>query len=46
MTLLHNYGGSKQKSSGMTQMQTFVTEDKAKPNTEKFKRLKVVGGQD
>jgi len=44
IALLQNYGGSKQKSYKIMQMQVFATQGISKVHTE-YKRLKLGGGQ-
>jgi hypothetical protein len=41
---LQKYAGSKQKSSKIMKMKMFAILDKAKPDTENIKRLKLGGG--
>jgi hypothetical protein len=42
---IYDYAGNKQKSYKITKMQMFETLNKASPDTGKYKRLKLGGGQ-
>jgi hypothetical protein len=44
-TLLHNYAGSKEKSSKTTQIQPFKTKEKAKPCTENTRSLNLAANR-